>query len=61
MLKKPIYRLFFGYRFGPGVRIGVSLLDAQVVALGEGTRIGHLNAVLGVGQLETGRHARVGL
>ena len=60
VLKKPIYRLLFGYRFGPGVRIGLSLLDAHVVALGAGTRIGHFNAVLGVGQLQAGRCARVG-
>jgi len=61
VLKKPIYRLLFGYRFGSGVRIGLCLLDAQVVALGAGSRIGHFNAVLGVGKLQAGRCARVGL
>ena len=61
VLKKPLYRLMFGYRFGPGVRIGLSLLDAQVVALDAGARIGHLNAILRVGQLQAGRCARIGM
>jgi carbonic anhydrase/acetyltransferase-like protein (isoleucine patch superfamily) len=60
VLKKPIYRLLFGYRFGPGVRIGLSLLDAAGVSLDAGARIGHLNAILRAGQLQAGRHARVG-
>jgi acetyltransferase-like isoleucine patch superfamily enzyme len=60
LLKKPLYRLLFGYRFGPGVRIGLSLLDAQVLVLDAGTRIGHFNAILRVRQLQAGRHTRVG-
>jgi acetyltransferase-like isoleucine patch superfamily enzyme len=42
------------------VRIGFSLLDAQTVDLGEGTQIGHFNAVLRVGVLRSGHHARIG-
>jgi len=60
LLKQPLYRLLFGYRIGRGVRIGLTLLDAARVTLGDGTRIGHFNLVLRVGLLETGRHARVG-
>ena len=60
-LKRPVYRLFFGYRIGPGVRVGLSLLDAASVSLGEGTSIGHLNVVTRVGRLETGRFVRVGM
>ena len=60
LLKQPLYRLLFGYRIGRGVRIGLSLLDAAQVSLGDGTRIGHFNLVLRVGRFETGRHARVG-
>jgi hypothetical protein len=60
LLKKPLYRLLFGYRFGPGLLIGLSLLDAQVVAVGAGTRIEDLNAILRVRQLRAGRHTRVG-
>jgi acetyltransferase-like isoleucine patch superfamily enzyme len=58
--KRSLYRLVFGYRFGPGVRIGLVLLDAERVDLAEGTRIGHFNVVVRVGRLETGRHARIG-
>ena len=60
LLKRPLYRGLFGYRIGPRVRIGLVLLDAQAVDLGEGTVIGHLNLILRVGELITGRHARVG-
>jgi acetyltransferase-like isoleucine patch superfamily enzyme len=60
LLKRPLYRLVFGYRIGRGVRIGLALLDAERVELGDGTRIGHLNLVLRVGELVTGRHVRIG-
>jgi acetyltransferase-like isoleucine patch superfamily enzyme len=58
--KKFLYRLVFGYRFAPGVRIGLTLLDAEQVDLGEGTCIGHLNAIVRVGRFETGRKTRIG-
>ena len=61
LLKRPLYRLVFGYRIGPGVRVGLSLLDASSVSLGEGTSIGHFNLVTRVGRLETGRSVRVGM
>jgi carbonic anhydrase/acetyltransferase-like protein (isoleucine patch superfamily) len=59
-LKKPLYRALFGYKIGRDVQIGLVLLDAAVVDLGEGTRIGHLNVVTRVGTFVTGRHVRVG-
>jgi acetyltransferase-like isoleucine patch superfamily enzyme len=59
-IKKWFYRLFFGYRFGHGVHIGVSLLDAEVLCLAEGTYVGHFSLITRVGNLETGRHARIG-
>ncbi len=55
-----IYRYWFGYRLGRGVRIGFSLLDADAVSLGDGTRIGHLNLVIRVADLVTGRDVRIG-
>ena len=58
-LKKPLYRLLFGYRIGRGVRIGIVLLDAARVDLGEGTHIGHFNIITRVGELVTGRQARI--
>ena len=59
-LKKPLYRSLFGYRIGPGVRIGLVLLDAREVDLGEGTEIGHLNLVLRAGRFVTGKRVRIG-
>jgi carbonic anhydrase/acetyltransferase-like protein (isoleucine patch superfamily) len=59
-LKRPLYRALFGYRIGPRVRIGIVLLDAAEVELGEGTCIGHFNLVTRVGRLVTGREVRIG-
>jgi acetyltransferase-like isoleucine patch superfamily enzyme len=58
--KKPLYRLFFGYRIGRGVRVGFALLDAGHVALGDGSAIGHFNLITRVRRFETGRYTRVG-
>jgi carbonic anhydrase/acetyltransferase-like protein (isoleucine patch superfamily) len=59
-LKRPLYRSLFGYRIGRGVRIGLVLLDAQEVELGEGTEIGHFNLITRVGRLVTGKRVRLG-
>jgi acetyltransferase-like isoleucine patch superfamily enzyme len=59
-LKKLLYRVVFGYRIDPGVRIGLVILDAEQVHLGEGTWIGHLNAIVRVRRFETGRMTRIG-
>ena len=58
--KRPLYRALYGYRIGRHVRIGLALIDAREVELGEGVEIGHLNAVLRVGRLHAGAHARIG-
>ncbi|MBW8868666.1 MAG: hypothetical protein JF610_15305, partial [Acidobacteria bacterium] len=55
-----MYRALFGYRIGRGVRIGLVLLDADEVDLGDSTTIGHFNLVTRVGRLVTGRGARLG-
>jgi acetyltransferase-like isoleucine patch superfamily enzyme len=59
-LKRPCYRLFFGYRIGRRVRIGFSILDAAACEIGDDTKIGHLNVILGVGSLKIGDHVRIG-
>lgn len=59
--KRPAYRLLFGYRIHPSARIGLVILDARQVDLGEGSEIGHLNLILRVGRLELGRSARIGM
>jgi carbonic anhydrase/acetyltransferase-like protein (isoleucine patch superfamily) len=60
LLKRPLYRMCFGYRIGRGVRIGLTILDAQEVDLGDGTEIGHLNLITRVGRLVAGKSVRVG-
>lgn len=60
LLKRPLYRLLFGYRIGLRVRIGFMLLDAGTVELGDDTVIEHLNLVLRVGRLVTGRRVHIG-
>ena len=59
-LKRPCYRLFFGYKIGKRVRLGWSLIDAGACEIGDDVSIGHLNLVIGVGKLTVGEHARVG-
>ncbi|MDT7603222.1 MAG: hypothetical protein QOF61_1219 [Acidobacteriota bacterium] len=59
-LKRPCYRLFFGYRVGKRVRIGLTLLDAGECVIADDVRIGHLNVFIGVGRLSMGDHAHVG-
>lgn len=58
--KKTLYRIFFGYRFGSGVRVGISLLDAERLELGPGARVGHFNLLLRLGTLVAGPGVRIG-
>jgi acetyltransferase-like isoleucine patch superfamily enzyme len=59
-LKRPCYRLFFGYRVGRRVRVGLTILDAGECVIEDDVRIGHLNVVIGVGKLTIGDHVRIG-
>jgi acetyltransferase-like isoleucine patch superfamily enzyme len=59
-LKRPCYRLCFGYRIGKRVRIGLSLIDARECVIDDDVRIGHLNVVIGVKKLTVGDHVRIG-
>src|SRR5215813_3617547 len=59
-LKRPSYRLFFGYRVGKRVRIGLSIVDARECLIGDDTTIGHGNIILGVQSLTIGEHVRIG-
>jgi acetyltransferase-like isoleucine patch superfamily enzyme len=58
--KRFVYRLFFGYRIGKRVKIGLTILDARECSVGDDARLGHLNLVLGVEKLIIGDHARIG-
>lgn len=59
-LKRPCYRVCFGYRIAKGVKIGFSVIDARECSIAEGTTIGHLNLVIGVQKLTIGDHVRIG-
>jgi acetyltransferase-like isoleucine patch superfamily enzyme len=59
-LKRPCYRLFFGYRIGRGTTIGFSILDAGECVINDYCRLGHFNLIIGVKKLEIGDHTRIG-
>src|SRR4030095_12437548 len=59
-LKKPLYRLCFGYRIGKRVKIGVSLLDARHCSIADDVSIGHLNLFTRIESLTMGDHVRIG-
>lgn len=59
-LKRPCYRLFFGYRIGKRVKIGLSLLDARHCQIDDDVRIGHFNVITRVEKLIIGAHTKIG-
>ena len=59
-IKRPCYRVFFGYKIGKRVRIGLSIIDASECQIGDDVSIGHLNLVLGVKKIVIGDHVRIG-
>ena len=59
-LKRPLYRLFFGYKIGKRVQIGVSIIDARACTIDDDVRIGHLNVVTRVEKLIIKDHVRIG-
>ncbi|HLN97810.1 MAG TPA: hypothetical protein VK208_05055 [Pyrinomonadaceae bacterium] len=59
-LKRGLYRLFFGYRIGKRVRIGLTIIDAQECQIADDVQIGHLNLVIRVKKLAIDDHVRIG-
>jgi len=59
-LKRPVYRLFFGYKIGKRVTIGLSIIDARECRIDDDVRIGHFNVIIGVKKLVIGDHVRIG-
>ena len=59
-LKRVCYRLFFRYKIGKRVRIGLSIIDARECVIEDDVQIGHLNVFVGVKKLSIGDHARIG-
>jgi carbonic anhydrase/acetyltransferase-like protein (isoleucine patch superfamily) len=60
VVKRPLYRLLFGFRIGPRVRIGVSILDARSLELGADAEIGHFNLITRVERFQAGSHCQIG-
>jgi acetyltransferase-like isoleucine patch superfamily enzyme len=52
--------LFFGYRIGKRVRIGLTILDAGECQIDDDVQIGHLNVIIGAQKLTVGDHVRIG-
>ena len=59
-LKRPCYRLFFGYKIGKRVRVGLSIIDAKECRIDDDVQIGNLNLIIRVEKLEIGDHVRIG-
>jgi acetyltransferase-like isoleucine patch superfamily enzyme len=59
-LKRPLYRLFFGYKIGKRVRIGLSIVDAHQCTIEDDVQIGHLNMITRVEKLTIRDHVRIG-
>ena len=59
-LKRPLYRLFFGYKIGKRVRIGLSIVDAHQCTIEDDVQIGHLNVITRVEKLTIRDHVRIG-
>ena len=59
-LKRPCYRLVFGYRIGRRVRVGLSIIDARACQIDDDSEIGHLNVIIGVKNLKLGDHVKIG-
>ena len=59
-LKRPCYRLFFGYRIGKRVKVGLSIIDARECLIDDDVQIGHLNVIIGVQKLTVGDNVKIG-
>jgi acetyltransferase-like isoleucine patch superfamily enzyme len=59
-LKRPIYRLCFGYEIGKRVSIGLSIIDAGECHIADDVQIGHFNVVTRVRKLTIKDHVRIG-
>src|SRR6476660_5876415 len=59
-LKRPLYRLFFGYRLGKRVKIGLSVINVGSCTIDDDVCIGHFNVITRVGKLTINDHVRIG-
>src|ERR1700693_1707982 len=59
-LKRPCYRLFFGYSIGRRVLVGLNIVGARARQIDDDSKIGHLNVIIGVKNLKLGDHVKIG-
>jgi acetyltransferase-like isoleucine patch superfamily enzyme len=59
-LKQIAYRYLLGYEIGKGVHIGFSVVIAGKCRIGDGTRIGHLNYIAYMQELDLGQDVAIG-
>lgn len=59
-VKPLLYKLFFGYRIGKGVRIGFTIIDARECVIEDRVSVGHLNVFTRIRKLTIRDHARIG-
>jgi acetyltransferase-like isoleucine patch superfamily enzyme len=59
-MKPTAYRVFFKYRVGARVHIGLSIVDARTCEIADDVRIGHGNLLIQLGSLFLGHHVRIG-
>jgi acetyltransferase-like isoleucine patch superfamily enzyme len=59
-VKRPAYRLLFGYKIGRRVRMGVSIIDVGHCVIEDDVTIGHFNVFTGTERLRIGEHTRIG-
>lgn len=62
MLRKAVYRWFYGYRFGRNVKLGlgVAFIDVGKCDIGDNVRIRHLSQFWNVKRLSIGDHVQIG-
>lgn len=59
-LRSMLYRHMLGWSIHPTARVGFSIIDAERVILGRGSRIGHLTVIRGLTHLELGAASTIG-
>src|SRR5678809_1519776 len=59
-IKRPLYKLFFGYRIGKRVKIGFSIINVGSCTIDDDVCIGHFNVITRVGKLTINDHVRIG-
>ena len=59
-IKRPLYKLFFGYRIGKRVKIGLSVINVGSCTIENDVCIGHFNVITRVGKLTINDHVRIG-